>query len=159
VKDEGWCLPTSRCEPRSRARALPANVYSLIDVTSLSQIHRPYKRVRVWHIISLGRALRLEACHHEVPKLNLHHRLPCNPKLTFTRSFIQRVKSSAPPGYTTPQFPSLYWPLPIGAARSYYLYQPGDIYASPCTGPYYLSVVSTLSLRYGLAWCSGGIGS
>jgi hypothetical protein len=35
------------------------------------------------------------------------------------------VKSAAPAGYTTPEFPSLYWPLPVGA--SYYLYQPGDI--------------------------------
>jgi hypothetical protein len=42
-------------------------------------------------------------------------------------SFIQRVKSAAPPGYTTPEFPSLYWPLPVGASRAYYLYQPGDI--------------------------------
>jgi hypothetical protein len=37
------------------------------------------------------------------------------------------VKSAAPPGYTTPEFPSLYWPLPVGASRAYYLYQPGDI--------------------------------
>jgi hypothetical protein len=43
------------------------------------------------------------------------------------RSFIQRVKSAAPLGYTTPDFPSLYWPLPIGASQSYYLYDPGDI--------------------------------
>ncbi|KAH7065925.1 hypothetical protein FB567DRAFT_599421 [Paraphoma chrysanthemicola] len=42
-------------------------------------------------------------------------------------SFIQRVNSAAPLGYETPGFPSLYWPLPIGAARSYYLYDPGDI--------------------------------
>jgi hypothetical protein len=44
-----------------------------------------------------------------------------------TPSFIQRVKSAAPPGYTTPDFPSLYWPLPVGVARSHYLYQPADI--------------------------------
>ncbi|KAH8724332.1 hypothetical protein GQ44DRAFT_773258 [Phaeosphaeriaceae sp. PMI808] len=42
-------------------------------------------------------------------------------------SFISRIKSSAPPGYTTPNFPSLYWPLPIGATRTYYLYKPSDI--------------------------------
>jgi hypothetical protein len=42
-------------------------------------------------------------------------------------SFIQRLDSAAPPGYTTPEFPSLYWPLPPGAAQSYYLYNPGDI--------------------------------
>jgi hypothetical protein len=44
-----------------------------------------------------------------------------------SRSFIQRLDSAAPPGYTTPEFPSLYWPLPPGAAQSYYLYNPGDI--------------------------------
>ncbi|KAH3912006.1 hypothetical protein HBI56_174970 [Parastagonospora nodorum] len=42
-------------------------------------------------------------------------------------SFIQRAKSAVPLGYTTPDFPSLYWPLPIGAATSYYLYKPSDI--------------------------------
>ncbi|KAF1917298.1 hypothetical protein BDU57DRAFT_586059 [Ampelomyces quisqualis] len=42
-------------------------------------------------------------------------------------SFIQRVKSAAPPGYTTPEFPSLYWPLPVGASQSHYLYNPSDI--------------------------------
>ncbi|KAF2714748.1 hypothetical protein K504DRAFT_496654 [Pleomassaria siparia CBS 279.74] len=43
-------------------------------------------------------------------------------------SFIQRFDSSAPPGYITPAFPSLYWPLPISAATPYYLYSPGDIW-------------------------------
>ncbi|KAH7374381.1 hypothetical protein BKA66DRAFT_572338 [Pyrenochaeta sp. MPI-SDFR-AT-0127] len=42
-------------------------------------------------------------------------------------SFIQRVSSSAPLGYRTPPFPSLYWPLPAGVAQSFYLYDPGDI--------------------------------
>lgn len=42
-------------------------------------------------------------------------------------SFIQRVASVAPPGYKVPKFPSLYWPLPIGENRAYYLYEPGDI--------------------------------
>ncbi|KAH7408576.1 hypothetical protein DE146DRAFT_675601 [Phaeosphaeria sp. MPI-PUGE-AT-0046c] len=42
-------------------------------------------------------------------------------------SFIQRVNSAAPPGYTTPGFPSLYWPLPVGKSKSYYLYDPSDI--------------------------------
>ncbi|KAL5117603.1 hypothetical protein ACEQ8H_004496 [Pleosporales sp. CAS-2024a] len=42
-------------------------------------------------------------------------------------SFIQRAKSAAPLGYTTPAFPSLYWPLPVGIATSHYLYKPGDI--------------------------------
>ncbi|UPX21124.1 uncharacterized protein EKO05_0011325 [Ascochyta rabiei] len=42
-------------------------------------------------------------------------------------SFIQRLESSAPLGYTTPVFPSLYWPLPPGAAQSFYLYYPSDI--------------------------------
>lgn len=43
-------------------------------------------------------------------------------------SFIQRVDSAAPLGYTTPDFPSLYWPLPISASKPYYLYHPGDIW-------------------------------
>ncbi|KAF2819378.1 hypothetical protein CC86DRAFT_413075 [Ophiobolus disseminans] len=42
-------------------------------------------------------------------------------------SFIQRVDSAAPAGYSTPAFPSLYWPLPPGAATPYYLYNPNDI--------------------------------
>ena len=42
-------------------------------------------------------------------------------------SFIQRLDSAAPLGYSTPVFPSLYWPLPPGAAQSFYLYNPGDI--------------------------------
>lgn len=42
-------------------------------------------------------------------------------------SFIQRVDSAVPFGYTTPPFPSLYWPLPPGAQQSYYLYRPDDI--------------------------------
>ncbi|KAF2126204.1 hypothetical protein P153DRAFT_369548 [Dothidotthia symphoricarpi CBS 119687] len=42
-------------------------------------------------------------------------------------SFIQRVDSAAPLGYTTPTFPSLYWPLPISSAQKHYLYYPGDI--------------------------------
>ena len=37
------------------------------------------------------------------------------------------MKSAAPLGYTTPDFPSLYWPLPVGASQSYYLYNPSDI--------------------------------
>jgi hypothetical protein len=50
-----------------------------------------------------------------------------NPELT-PFSFIQRVGSSAPQGYETPQFPSLYWPLPIKASKPYYLYDPTDIW-------------------------------
>jgi hypothetical protein len=42
-------------------------------------------------------------------------------------SFISRVDSVAPAGYQTPPFPSLYWPLPTGAATPYYLYNPSDI--------------------------------
>ena len=42
-------------------------------------------------------------------------------------SFIQRVDSVAPLGYTTPPWPSLYWPLPADTAASYYLYRPDDI--------------------------------
>lgn len=42
-------------------------------------------------------------------------------------SFIQRLDSVAPLGYTTPSFPSLYWPLPQSAVQSFYLYNPGDI--------------------------------
>jgi hypothetical protein len=42
-------------------------------------------------------------------------------------SFIQRVDSAVPLGYTTPPFPSLYWPLPAGATQSFYLYRPDDI--------------------------------
>lgn len=42
-------------------------------------------------------------------------------------SFIQRVDSAAPLGYTTPPFPSLYWPLPPSASRPSYLYKPSDI--------------------------------
>jgi hypothetical protein len=59
--------------------------------------------------------------------LHLHH--DCH-LIQFTHpyhSFIQRVKSAAPLGYTTPDFPSLYWPLPVGASQSYYLYNPSDI--------------------------------
>ncbi|KAF1847516.1 uncharacterized protein K460DRAFT_374566 [Cucurbitaria berberidis CBS 394.84] len=41
--------------------------------------------------------------------------------------FIQRSQSRAPLGYTTPPFPSLYWPLPRNTARSFYLYNPDDI--------------------------------
>ncbi|ORX94293.1 hypothetical protein BCR34DRAFT_225879 [Clohesyomyces aquaticus] len=43
-------------------------------------------------------------------------------------SFIQRVDSAAPPGYESPQFPSLYWPLPVRGAQAYYLYHPTDIW-------------------------------
>ena len=43
-------------------------------------------------------------------------------------SFIQRVDSAVPLGYTTPPFPSLYWPLPAGATQSFYLYRPDDIF-------------------------------
>ncbi|OWY41655.1 integral membrane protein [Alternaria alternata] len=42
-------------------------------------------------------------------------------------SFIQRVDSAVPLGYTTPPFPSLYWPLPAGTTQSFYLYRPDDI--------------------------------
>lgn len=42
-------------------------------------------------------------------------------------SFIQRVNSAVPQGYTTPPFPSLYWPLPAGAHPSFYLYRPDDV--------------------------------
>ncbi|KAI8942186.1 hypothetical protein NX059_000273 [Plenodomus lindquistii] len=42
-------------------------------------------------------------------------------------SFIQRVDSAAPLGYTTPPFPSLYWPLPASASQPIYLYKPSDI--------------------------------
>jgi hypothetical protein len=59
----------------------------------------------------------------------IHSTLPLSlhTLLTVAISFITRVKSAVPPGYTTPNFPSLYWPLPIGASRSFYLYEPGDI--------------------------------
>jgi cytochrome b561 len=59
----------------------------------------------------------------------IHSTLPLSlhTLLTLAISFITRVKSAVPPGYTTPNFPSLYWPLPIGASRSFYLYEPGDI--------------------------------
>jgi hypothetical protein len=43
-------------------------------------------------------------------------------------SFVQRVDSATPPGYKRPSFPSLYWPLPLGASRAYYLYHPTDIW-------------------------------
>jgi len=43
-------------------------------------------------------------------------------------SFIQRASSAAPPGYETPNFPSLYWPLPLKGAESFYLYNPNDIW-------------------------------
>ncbi|PVI04402.1 hypothetical protein DM02DRAFT_585967 [Periconia macrospinosa] len=43
-------------------------------------------------------------------------------------SFIQRANSAAPPGYETPNFPSLYWPLPLKGAESFYLYNPNDIW-------------------------------
>lgn len=48
-------------------------------------------------------------------------------KSTDRHSFIQRAGSAAPLGYTTPPFPSLYWPLPPSASRPSYLYKPGDI--------------------------------
>lgn len=37
------------------------------------------------------------------------------------------MDSAAPLGYTTPPFPSLYWPLPPSASRPSYLYKPSDI--------------------------------
>ncbi|PSN74668.1 hypothetical protein BS50DRAFT_540102 [Corynespora cassiicola Philippines] len=43
-------------------------------------------------------------------------------------SFIQRVDSAAPLGYETPDFPSLYWPLPTNLAEPQYLYHPTDIW-------------------------------
>jgi cytochrome b561 len=45
----------------------------------------------------------------------------------FFPSFIQRTSSAVPLGYETPPFPSLYWPLPVGATESFYLYRPEDI--------------------------------
>ena len=36
-------------------------------------------------------------------------------------------KATFPLGYTTPPFPSLYWPLPAGTTQSFYLYRPDDI--------------------------------
>jgi hypothetical protein len=43
-------------------------------------------------------------------------------------SFIQRVDSAAPPGYTVPGFPSLYWPVPTDIAEPQYLFYPSDIW-------------------------------
>lgn len=43
-------------------------------------------------------------------------------------SFIQKDSSKAPQGYTTPGFPSLYWPLPIVHVKSSYLYYADDIW-------------------------------
>ncbi|KAF2803600.1 uncharacterized protein BDZ99DRAFT_427025 [Mytilinidion resinicola] len=43
-------------------------------------------------------------------------------------SFIQRVSSQAPADYTTPPWPSLYWPIPLLGPQSYYLYHPSDIW-------------------------------
>ncbi|KAF1997148.1 integral membrane protein [Amniculicola lignicola CBS 123094] len=45
-----------------------------------------------------------------------------------THSFIQRVDSSVPLGYRSPEWPSLYWPLPIGTSQPYYLYFASDIW-------------------------------
>ena len=59
--------------------------------------------------------------------------LPClphrvlHPDTNSRNSFIQRLSSAAPLGYTTPVFPSLYWPLPPDDAQSFYLYYPNDI--------------------------------
>jgi len=44
------------------------------------------------------------------------------------RSFITRTGSAAPPGYKSPTWPSLYWPLPVSASVPYYLYDPDDIW-------------------------------
>ncbi|KAF1961711.1 hypothetical protein CC80DRAFT_488147 [Byssothecium circinans] len=43
-------------------------------------------------------------------------------------SFIQRARSSAPQGYVTPEFPSLYWPSPIRGSQHVYLYYPNDVW-------------------------------
>jgi len=43
-------------------------------------------------------------------------------------SFIQRISSAAPLDYTTPSFPSLYWPVPVRGPQAYYLYHPTDIW-------------------------------
>ncbi|KAF2112598.1 hypothetical protein BDV96DRAFT_579993 [Lophiotrema nucula] len=43
-------------------------------------------------------------------------------------SFIQRQGSATPLGYVTPDFPSLYWPLPISQSQPFYLYHPYDIW-------------------------------
>jgi hypothetical protein len=43
-------------------------------------------------------------------------------------SFIQRVNSAAPPGYTVPDFPALYWPVPADIAEPQYLFYPSDIW-------------------------------
>ncbi|KAF2634798.1 hypothetical protein P280DRAFT_554324 [Massarina eburnea CBS 473.64] len=43
-------------------------------------------------------------------------------------SFIQRASSAAPAGYVTPEFPSLYWPLPLHGTQRFYLYNPNDIW-------------------------------
>lgn len=55
------------------------------------------------------------------------HHLETAPQLT-PPSFIQRVGSAAPPGYSTPDFPSLYWPIPLKQSKPYYLYDPTDIW-------------------------------
>lgn len=49
------------------------------------------------------------------------------PWANYLHSFIQRVDSVAPNDYTVPEFPSLYWPLPVGVQQAYYLYNPSDI--------------------------------
>ncbi|KAF2084096.1 hypothetical protein K490DRAFT_69121 [Saccharata proteae CBS 121410] len=43
-------------------------------------------------------------------------------------SFITRLTSPAPISYTTPPFPSLYWPIPVSGPQAYYLYHPSDIW-------------------------------
>jgi hypothetical protein len=63
---------------------------------------------------------------HEV-HIRLPHPRKLYPANNHPHSFIQRANSAAPLGYVTPPFPSLYWPLPVGVQRPYYLYTPGDI--------------------------------
>lgn len=47
--------------------------------------------------------------------------------LTASTSFTQALVT-LPPGYTTPSFPSLYWPLPVRGPQAHYLYHPSDIW-------------------------------
>ncbi|KAF2763257.1 hypothetical protein EJ05DRAFT_496087 [Pseudovirgaria hyperparasitica] len=43
-------------------------------------------------------------------------------------SFLQRNIRTAPLGYTTPSFPSLYWPIPVAGPQANFLYNIGDVW-------------------------------
>ena len=45
-----------------------------------------------------------------------------------TWSFLQRISNTAPLGYVTPSFPSLYWPFPVKGDQAKYLYHAADIW-------------------------------